>query len=253
LIVVAFTVSGDRQEYLRRSLDSWVRVRGIDAATLLFMVEPSRAFPLAEFTRWAEENIPCPVKVVANPVQLQCLANTRAAFSGAFGLGASFAVLAEEDIVVSSDVLEYLAWAEEEYRADADVVMVCAHVKESQGAKPWQVTRAPWFSPLICGTWHDRWEDFVLPGWGGLPDNGRGVSADQAWDVHLRGRVRQAGKSCLFPALSRALHIGEYSTWLSLRLSSAMLRGSESTCFSPDYEKQPYREVGFNDIPRLIV
>ena len=221
---------------------------------LLFMVEPSRAFPVAEFTRWAEDSFPCPVKAVANAERLQVLANTREAFSSAFGLGASFAVLAEEDIVVSTDTLEYLAWAEQEYRDDQDVVMACAHVKESQGAEPWQVTRAPWFSPLICGTWPDRWEDFILPGWGGLPDNGRGVRAEQAWDVNLRGRVRQAGRQCVFPAMSRALHVGEYSTWLTPMLSSALLRDSESTCFSPEYARQPYyAEVGFNDIPRIIV
>lgn len=249
-MIVSFTVSGVREAYLRRALDSWSQARDISQARLLFFVEPARSFPVADFTRWVK-GFPCQAEVYVNEENRGILENTRQAFAMPFGMGEEFVILAEEDIVVADDVLSYFSWAQREYQGQ-DVTMVCAHSKEATG-EPWQVTRASWFSPLVCGTWKDKWDSFIGPTWSGLPPNDRGVTANESWDANLRSLIHESGRQSLFPVLSRSNHIGEQSTWTPPAIASYLYPASTSQSFQPAYSPQEYREVGFNDVPRLIV
>jgi len=248
-IVVAFTVSGQRQKYLRQALDSWAKVRGIGRAQLVFCVEPSSSFPVAEFTSWAEAQFPGSL-VIPNPEVLGIVKNTAQAFEAAFHLGARLGVMAEEDLVVSTDILDYLHWAAETYQDDSQVAAVCSHVKASKGGDPHHAVRVPWFNPLVCGTWKDRWENVWKPGWrnweAGAPDN-------SAWDNNLRNVIGAAAKVSVFPALSRVLHVGEFSTTYGPTLSEFMYKDSVSSCFSPDYHARAFREVPFGQVPGLVV
>ena len=146
--VVAFTVSGLREKYLRESLDSWAEVRGRDTWTFLFCLEPcDLVFPVEAFWGWARDVFPgC--HLLKNGRRLGCMRNTRRAMDFAFGdLGAGFAVLAEEDVRVSPDVLEYFTWASAAYQGDGNLAAVCAHAKTSENTDLSAATRVPWFSP----------------------------------------------------------------------------------------------------------
>ena len=108
---------GCRQKYLRQALGTWRRARGIGDWHLLFSLEPCRLnFPVAEFTQWAKR-VFASSEVSVNDQRLGCLRNTRRAMRLAFASGAAFAMLAEEDILVSEDVLEYFSWARDTYAA----------------------------------------------------------------------------------------------------------------------------------------
>jgi len=239
-ITVAFTVSGQRQKYLRQALASWARARGVQDARMLFCVEPEPSFPVPDFTAWAGETF-SRVQVAVNPAVLGCLANTRQAMELAFGGGAGFAVLAEEDIEVSTDVLEYFGWAVGRYERDTDIMAACSHVLSSRVLRgiswPDAAVRLPWFSPLVWGTWKPCWDEFIGPGWGPAEGNAQG------WDVHLREQLREVERACLFPVLSRSLHIGQASTLFSPELAAHMYPGTRSSCFSRDYPPQEWREV----------
>lgn len=249
-VVVAFTVSGLREKYLRRALDSWAQVRGIANVQLVFCIEPAHTFPFGEFTGWAMRIFREPL-VRQNTEQLGCLRNTRQAFSTAFAAGARLAVLAEEDLVVSADVLEYLNWAMGEYEQDPEIAAVCAHARESKSRDEEAVVRVPWFNPLVCGTWKDRWENVIEPSWGAWDE---GVEGNQAWDNNLRIVLRQAGYKCVFPAMSRVLHVGETSTiYGSAVVGEYMYAQSISTCFRPDHHPAVHREVPFASVPGLLV
>lgn len=246
--VIAFTVSGHRQKYLRQSLGSWAQVRGIGDWHLLFSLEPCRQyFPIPDFTQWLHRVFGPAVSVHVHDERQGCLKNTRAAMSAAFGMGAEFAVLAEEDVRVSLDTLEYLTWARDTYRDQAQVQTVCCHVKESDSADQAAVVRVPWFAPLIWGTWKDRWQDFILPTWGCAQGNLEG------WDNNLREHINKKELHSIFPVRSRALHIGQFSSLTPGVLAEVFYEQSLSHCFSPGYEKQEYREVPFNSVPGLSV
>lgn len=252
-VAVAFTVSAQREKYLIAALESWARVRGVQDAGMIFCIEPHRSFPLKDFTGWAQRTFRHAV-VASNPEVLGCLKNTRQAFDAAFSLGARLAVMAEEDLVVATDILEYLAWAMETYEDDQEIVTVSGHVKDSQGTDSHAVVRAPWMSPLVCGTWKDRWENFIKPGWKGWSagpwDN---PDTSQAWDTNLRMMVQENGKASIFPVRSRVLHIGEYSTWMAPATSEFLYGDTQSCCYAPDYPPGSYHEVPFGSVPGLRV
>jgi GNT-I family len=245
--VVTFTVSSQRQRYFRAALDSWSRCRGVSDWHLVFCLEPCRnSFPLADFTRWTRDTF-ASSEVVVNDTRLGCSKNTRAALTRAFAGGARFAVLAEEDITVSSDVLEYFSWARGEYEADPDVLAVCAHAKESSEQDSSLVMRVPWFSPLVWGTWPDRWRSFINPRWNGFDGNW------EAWDTNLRVHLQQENRVSIFPARSRSLHIGELSTLTPGPLAEYLYGLSKSECFTSDYPAQKYREAQFEQVPGMLV
>jgi hypothetical protein len=251
---IAFTVSCLREKYLRQALDSWSQVRGIQDARLLFCLEPvsrfrrsapglppeqvgGTSFPVAEFRDYIVRNFPgCWYHIHVNERRLGCFLNTESALDLAFTRNeAEFAILAEEDMVVSTDILEYFAWAQR-YRTDLQAQAVCAHAFVSDGRSD-QAVRTSWFSPLVWGTWRERWQDYIRPGWGGVPGN------PDAWDAGLRARIIEDKMACIFPALSRSQHIGQVSTLTPGALAEYFYKASISQCFSPDYPPQEYRET----------
>jgi hypothetical protein len=245
--VIAFTVSGHRQKYLRQSLDSWTRARGIGDWHLLFCLEPCRRiFPVAEFTQWVKGAF-ASAHVHVNGEWMRCAGNTRQAMSMAFASGASFAVLAEEDVEVSTDVLEYFAWARDTYAADQQVLTVCAHAKQAEGGDGPDVVRSSWFNPVIWGTWADRWRESVNPGWGMLG------GALESWDANLRRQIVTAGQVSIFPVRSRSLHIGEVSSQTPGQLSGYFYRQYLSSCFDAGRGPQSYREIPFTEDLGLLV
>lgn len=235
-LTIAFTVSCLREKYLRQALDSWAQVRGIQDAHLLFCLEPRphrSPFPVAEFREFLHRSFRS-AEATVNEARKGCFLNTQSALDLAFARDADFVVLAEEDLVVATDTLEYFAWAQR-YRADPQVQAVCSHTFVS-AALPDQVVRTSWFSPLVWGTWRDRWRDFIRPGWSGVASN------PEAWDASLRTQILEARKACIFPALSRSQHIGRVSTLTPGALAEYFYKASISQCFSPAYPPQEYRE-----------
>ena len=193
--VIAFTVSGLRQKYLREALGTWGRARGIEDWHLLFSLEPCRTtFPVAEFTQWAKRVFASAEVAVADS-RLGCLRNTRQAMRLAFASGAEFAILAEEDLLVSTDVLEYFTWARDTYGGQEKVTTVCAHSLRTERGGPADVVRSSWFNPLVWGTWKDRWEDFIDPAWGPFDGN------SESWDNNLRMQVHSAGRESRLPGV----------------------------------------------------
>ena len=244
--VVAFTVSGQREKYLRKTLDSWRAVRGVEDWSFLFSFEPcEQVFPLGAFFEWAKAALP-DVHVQVNKVRQGCARNTHLAMSTAFSQGAQFAVLAEEDIEVAADILEYFFWAAGKY-SGAGLATVCSHVKASDGGRPDQVTRASWFSPLVWGTWAGAWRDFVSPTWG------RRFANREAWDMNLRSCIQEAGLESLFPVQSRALHFGEVSSITTADLAAHLYKLSRSECFTAGQPGLDYTEVPFDSIPSILV
>jgi hypothetical protein len=235
-IAVAFTVSCQRQKYLRTALDSWAAVRGVQDVPMLFFCEPAaRVFPLSEFTAFVKRSFRR-AEVVPSEWRRGCMANTARALDGAFK-DADFVVLAEEDLLAGQDVLEYMGWAAAEFEEDSQVKAVCAHALHSKGDSLAQAARVSWFSPLLWGTWGDRWHEYISPGWGPVSENGEG------WDQNLRFQIRGNGAVSVFPVRSRSKHIGEISVITAYELAQFFYPNSVSSCFEPAVPPQDYTMV----------
>jgi hypothetical protein len=246
-VIVAFTVSCLRQEYLRKSLDSWARVRGIRDCKLVFVLEPPGGlFPLASFEEFLQRSFPGRWTVHAAEAPLGCLKNTRRAMELALA-EEDFGVVAEEDVEVADDVLEYFSWARDAYRGNG-VQAVCSHARASELVDAAATTRASWFNPLVWGTWLDRWENVFAPQWGPVTP-----SAPESWDTKFMTLFRQSGQCCLFPAQSRSVHQGEVSTMYSYEAGKALWPKTVSSCYTAHYDPQNYREVEFPAAPGVLV
>jgi hypothetical protein len=248
VITVAFTVSCQRRAYLDRTLESWSRVRGIRDAGIVLCLEHYLPFRKGEanaavlerefigFEAEVAQLFP-QARVVRNSTRQGCLLNTRRAMQYALG-ESEFAVLAEEDIEVADDILEYFTWASERYRDDPGVLAVCAHSVRSRQEDPAQVALVPWFTPLVWGTWRREWGQ-MLAVW--QPPDG----FPEGWDYrirHLTGKMVQ----CAYPAMSRAQHFGARSTmtWTAPASGSNYFHDrSQSHTFRPHYKPQEFSEA----------
>jgi len=227
-IAVTFTVN-DRPDYFQQTLDSWSEVRGKENVVFYFNCEPfnyldgnNRGTCVDMAEKWIKDN-----KVVGrafcNSVKFGVLHNPYIALQRAFGPAQfDYAILAEDDLLVSDDLLEYHKWARQEYRNDRDIAMVCSFMEhEVSFDLTDKVIAVPNFASVwLWGTWRDRWVDFIEPTW----DHDYST-ADEAgpggWDWHLNKRILpKLNKSSIVPLASRAQNIGQHGTHSDILVES---------------------------------
>ncbi len=224
--VVVFTTN-DRPEYLYRTLRSWQEVRGVEDTHIIFQAEPHQVVVdlidgLVDYSAALEIRV--------NYQQLGCEANTGVALAAGFSTGADFVVAAEDDILVSHDVLEYMVWASREYAEDQSVFAVCALQQEEPLGQA-VVRRVKWFFPHVWGIWRDRWEQVAGDWPQGQRDGG-------SWDHYLNNYMKKTGQVTLQPLTTRSQTIGEFGTYQAGSLRKLWDR----QCFIPEVEPQRYWE-----------
>jgi hypothetical protein len=230
LVFTAF----DRPDYLRTTVSSWNATRNIRAWQTTFFVEPSEQQD--EVTNIAL-SMDTTVTAVMNPERLGVLVNPWTALNTAFNSGADFVVLAEDDVIVSQDTLEYFEWASLEYETVYDVLAVNAF--SPYGGKPNFVMRDGAFSPLIWGIWRNRWEHHICDTWDkdystGLPDG-----SQAGWDWNINRIMRANNFVTVKPYASRSNHIGLFGT----HMTPDLMETSQGADFQQVRGRQRYREV----------
>jgi hypothetical protein len=205
---IVFTVY-DRLGYFERTVHSWRAARGLRHWPCTVFVEPS---PVAEQVAQVARRLGDHATVVANPTRLGLTTNLWQALGHGFARS-QFVVLAEDDVVVAPDILEYLDWTSEHFVDDPDVLAVCAHSQATVGDVT-AVTKRLWFTPWVWGTWRNRWVDSIKDNWDFDYTSGHSSNTPSGWDCNLNQRVRGA-RSCLYPVVGRADHIGEHGIHMS--------------------------------------
>jgi hypothetical protein len=202
---LVFTVSGERPGYLAETLAAWRRARGVAGLATTFLVEPGTRVP--ECREVITAAFPA-ATVVVHPERLGVLANPHAALERGFADGAQFAVLAEEDIVVADDVIEFFGHAARAHRDDPSVLAVCAFSR-LPAPQPTDVVATGRFSPWVWGTWADRWHDTLGPGWF-TAAKGPSPGVEEGFDYGIERTLAATGRRVLMPLASRADNIGQY-------------------------------------------
>lgn len=212
-LAVTFTV-GHRFKYFEPVLDSWAAVRDKKDVLFYFSCEPSdwRIGDGGNATRaekWIKDN-GVVGRVYRNNKQFGVLKNPHTALQRAFCPQVDYAILAEDDLLVSDDIVEYHKWAANEYRNDREIAMVCSffqHIAD-ESLLP-NVARVPNFASVwIWGTWVDRWFGYISPTW----DHDYSTGDEQfpgGWDWNLNKRVLpKLEKKSIVPLVSRSQNIG---------------------------------------------
>jgi hypothetical protein len=232
LVRIAMT-GFNRPQYMRETIESWAKVRGIQDVVTEFHLEPGHP-GVAEVC----EAAPFPHEIYVAEQHQGCQKNPWKAANSAFERD-SFVVLAEDDIIVGKDTLEYFRWAEAEF-ADRDDVMF---ISAAQGKHPpggsyvrfGGVTVEPRFSSWVWGTWRTLWRNLLAPDW-------KFAYEYQGWDYRLNLYwCQEVGYKTVIPQWSRAQHIGEHG---GTHCQPSQFRDLQSPCFIPDLSPQQYFTVG---------
>jgi|SRR5277367_1092003 len=230
---VVFTAF-NRPNYLRRVLRTWSQVRGIERTELDFHVEPDQPATLAAISETATF---APMIIKANDRHLGPQANPfytiQCAFTNAFSNPSprDFVILAEDDFIVSTDILEYLTWARDEFYHDERVIAVSSTQFEEQPGGLSQVMLIPSWTGWVWGTWRDRWENMIAPNWTFNHEYG-------GWDWKMvRYWCGERGYLTAVPALSRSQHIGKHGGSYT---TPAAFAAHTSRCFVSEVPPQAY-------------
>ena len=196
----------NRPEYLAETLASWKNVRGIEARNIDIFLEPSPVKYEMERVAWDSG---LNVVIHHNPVKHGVLHNPWEALEWSFTnqlFPADFTILAEEDVVVSSDVLEYFDLACSMYGPEG-ALGVCSYTA-NLGDDMFHVKLAESFEVLTWGTWSESWFSHIRDTWDHDYSTNSGTPGQNAgWDHNLN-RLSRTVKPFVHPDVSRCKHIG---------------------------------------------
>lgn len=223
--VLAFPVY-NRPHYSSPVLESWRDVRGIEDTYMIYRLEPGHP-DMVDLV--ARERPEAAGLVTVNEQRLGNDQNMLAAVTDGFATGADFVIAAEDDVVVSHDLLEYMLAMRDRYADDKSVLAITAW----QGGVPGpldEVCRTPWFYGGACwGMWRDRWDQVE----GGWPPSGTG------YDGYLWRLAQASGRHVIQPAATRCKNIGEYGVNTNGGFEATW--GTQQ--FTPHIPSQDYREM----------
>lgn len=212
----------NRPDYFQESLSCWSKtdplLRGVPFShRKLQQIVPFKVFlepsnNLAEMHRvygeFGEESCDLfDITIHENETKQGVLVNPFNALSWGFDSGKEFVILAEDDIEVSQDVLSYFAWASEEFKYDQSILTVNAWADTAVPTHDDQYSEVvpdSHFSPLIWGTWKDRWDEVLQPTW----DKDYSF---RGWDWHINDIIKERSLYTVRPSVSRSNHIGKFN------------------------------------------
>lgn len=206
LIFTAF----NRINYFQRSLASWSMVPELQDWHVRFSIDagPDSDQMEGRARQFISQNKVADAKVVVREENLGVLHHPWVAFQEVFAEGFDFALRAEDDQIVSNDVLRCAAFLRDQYLAEPSVA--CINLASYEDGDPGTVHLRSDFNPLLWGTWKDRWEQIIGPTWDHDYSTNNGVAGVEAgWDWNLNTRVLpQEQLKVAAPLRSRVDNIG---------------------------------------------
>lgn len=200
-----------RPWYLEKVLDGWSKVRGVKDWPFVFMVEPTatKEAMLRVISKFDHSDY----TIVENEVRLGVLTNPWAGLQFCFTGGMDFVVLAEEDLLPSTNILEYFDWAMNspagnEFRYDeSNILAVCA---QGEGSSPYEAEFRPDFKVWLWGTWKDRWEILLRDTWDKDYSSGEAWNSGWDWNINLR-LMPEYELRCLYPKAPLVDNLGQWA------------------------------------------
>lgn len=205
-----------RPEILRRTLESWDKVRGTQDWSWYFSIEPSAQLDQVQkiIRQFISQNELTFAKIHVNQSQLGVLHHPWVGFETLFkDYGFDFVVRAEDDLCVADDILDYFTWAELTYRDRDDVATIHGYT-DGKGVTPHGVHTLPGFNPWIWGTWRHQWQSFMRDTWDhDYSTFNETPGHNSGWDWNLDTRIfPERGLVGVYPKMSRVDNIGVTGT-----------------------------------------
>jgi hypothetical protein len=210
--ILAFTCA-DRPQYLKPTLDSWLKTNLSLLSSVHFFIEPTdrRHECVAVIDEFAAKS-PVPVIKHFNKEKLGVLRNPWHLFDHCFRIeGAIFTILGEDDFLVSPDILDFL-WGTSRWNLHGDekTMAICAKwVGDKANKNPATWHRVTEFTGNIWGTWPHVWNKYLKDTWDFDYSSGKEDESPAGWDWNIQLRVMPKNDlHCIVPTASRSKHIG---------------------------------------------
>jgi hypothetical protein len=227
----------NRPFYFKEVIESWNNVRNLQNWNASFFIEPSE---IQDEMIELAFNLNTSVATLVNPERVGVLTNPWNALNDAFERGADFAVLAEDDVVVSQDILEFFEWTALEYQTGHNVLAVNAFSQLEDEGKTNQIILDNKFSPLIWGVWRNRWEDYLRDTWDKSYSTGNADGSEAGWDWNINRIIAANDLKIVKPLHSRSDHIGEF---LGTHMTPDLFDQSRGFNFSQARGRFRYQEI----------
>lgn len=216
-----------RPFYLKPVLDGWELVRGYQDWPFIFMVEntPTRDAMLKVIGEFNHPN----KHVVLNRERLGVLENPFAGLAKAFDIEQyDFVVLAEEDLLPSTSILEFFDVGFEVMSDNDRVLACCAQgTPPDTGPEPYALELRQSFKVWLWGTTRANWYLHIRDSWD--HDYSTGSQYQSGWDWNLDLRVLPSlDMRCLFPKASLVDNLGQ---WLGAHAAPSEYEASRPAGF----------------------
>jgi hypothetical protein len=226
----------NRPYYLNPTVDTWNEARGIDRWNTTVFIDPSE---LTDQTIDAARRLNTDLLISVNKQKLGVLKNPWNALDFAFTYGADFVILAEDDVAVSQDILEYFTWASEKYVNHQEVLCVNAFSQLNNGSEN-EVTKDRTFSPLVWGIWKNRWNNLLKDTWDKDYSTGKPDGSEAGWDWNINRIIKREDMLVIKPLHSRSDHLGEHG---GTHMTPDWYSTSRGTNFNQIRGQQQYTEI----------
>jgi hypothetical protein len=225
----------NRPDYLVPTITSWNGARNLRSWNTAFFIEPSDVQGTVADMALALDT---EVTIHQNETLQGVLVNPWNAINTAFESGSDFVVLAEDDVIVSQDTLEYFEWASIEYETSHQILCVNAF-SDLGGPKANQVIATGHFNPPIWGVWRNRWDQYLRDTWDKDYSTGNPDGSEAGWDWNINRIVQNHEFHVLHPVQSRSNHIGLFGT----HMTPDLMETSQGVGFEQIRGRQRYIEV----------
>lgn len=226
----------NRPYYLQDSIASWNAARGLTSWDTSFHIEPSNQMQAVVDIAL---QLNTSVTLYPNRERLGVLVNPWTALNTAFEQGADFVVLAEDDVVVSQDALEFFSWSAIEYATSYSTLCINAFSRIG-GGKDNEIIADAAFSPLIWGVWRDRWENILRDTWDKDYSSGKADGSEAGWDWNINRILQANNQHVIKPVNSRSDHLGQYA---GTHMTPDLYDTSRGVDYVQVRGKQRYREI----------
>jgi len=209
-VVLAFTAY-DRVEYLKETLDSWLKTNLELVTSIQFFIEPSERLSeiIAVIDAFAAQT-KVPVIKHVNPERYGVLRNPWELFHNLFDKQlAHQVILAEDDFIVSSDVLTL--FDELRKQANDKTLAICAKwVGKDADKNPSTWKRTIEFTGNIWSASREAWNTYLKKSWDADYSSGNADGTPSGWDWNIGLRILpQNDLHCIVPTASRSRHVGK--------------------------------------------
>lgn len=206
-----FLTAYDRIPYLQETLYSWSAVRDLQNWHFVAMIEPSPVQEQVkqEFEEFVLRTGLTDYDIRINPEVYGVLHHPWVGFEQQFSLGYDFVIRAEDDLIVTDDVLEFFNHAAYEF-ADEPTVATAHAFSGFQYGNPGDLRLLDEFCPWVWGTWRDRWKNLLGPTWDHNYSTFNEKPGHQAgWDWNINTRLfPEHDLRSVVPISSRSNNIG---------------------------------------------